>query len=77
MRRPQFTLRALLAAMLVVAAFCGGVKFQREWHEWRKRAAVAAALAAYEAHRPVHRRGKKLSPLERRIALTVEPLRPH
>ena len=30
MPRPQFTLRALLVAMLVVAAFFGGVRFERE-----------------------------------------------
>jgi hypothetical protein len=30
MRRPQFTLRALLVAMLVVAAFFGGIHFERE-----------------------------------------------
>ena len=30
MPRPQFTLRALLVAMLVVAAFFGGIRFERE-----------------------------------------------
>jgi len=30
MPRPQFTLRALLVAMLVVAAFFGGIQFKRE-----------------------------------------------
>jgi hypothetical protein len=30
MRRPQFTLRALLVAILIVAAFFGGVRFERE-----------------------------------------------
>jgi hypothetical protein len=30
MRRPQFTLRALLVAMLVVGAFLGGIQFERE-----------------------------------------------
>ena len=30
MPRPHFTLRALLVAMLVVAAFCGGISFERE-----------------------------------------------
>lgn len=30
MPRPQFTLRALLVAMLVVAAFLGGMAVQRE-----------------------------------------------
>lgn len=29
-RRPQFTLRALLVVMLVVACFYGGVWFERE-----------------------------------------------
>ena len=30
MTRPQFALRSLLLAMLVVAAFCGGIQFERE-----------------------------------------------
>jgi hypothetical protein len=30
MSRPQFTLRALLIGMLVVAAFFGGIHFERE-----------------------------------------------
>jgi hypothetical protein len=30
MPRPQFTLRALLVAMLVVGAFFGGIWFERE-----------------------------------------------
>lgn len=30
MRRPQFTLRALLTAMLVMAAFFGGMAVQRQ-----------------------------------------------
>ncbi|HET6879768.1 MAG TPA: hypothetical protein VFI31_06425 [Pirellulales bacterium] len=30
MPRPQFSLRALLIAMLVVAAFLGGIHFERE-----------------------------------------------
>ena len=30
MPRPQFTLRSLLVAMLVVAAFFGGIHFERE-----------------------------------------------
>jgi hypothetical protein len=30
MSRPQFTLRSLLVAMLVVGAFCGGIAFERE-----------------------------------------------
>jgi hypothetical protein len=30
MPRPQFTLRALLVAMLVVAAFFAGIRFERE-----------------------------------------------
>jgi hypothetical protein len=34
MPRPQFTIRALLVAMLVVAAFFGVVRFERDrqWH---------------------------------------------
>ena len=44
MPRPQYTLKTLLVAMLVVAAFFGGVRFERE----RRRRAdeEAAALAA-------------------------------
>jgi hypothetical protein len=30
MPRPQFTLRALMVVMLVVAAFFGGMQFERE-----------------------------------------------
>ncbi|HVX09696.1 MAG TPA: hypothetical protein VHC22_00705 [Pirellulales bacterium] len=30
MRRPQFTLRALLVLMLVVGAFFAGIRFERE-----------------------------------------------
>ena len=37
--RPQFTLRALLVTMLVVAAFFGGIRFERE----RRRRADEAA----------------------------------
>lgn len=36
MRRPQFTIRALLVTMLVVAAFFGGMAVQRQLDE-RKR----------------------------------------
>jgi hypothetical protein len=35
MPRPQFTLRALLVAMLVVAAFFGGIRFERYLAERR------------------------------------------
>lgn len=31
MPRPRFTLRALLVAMLVVAAFFGGIHFEQRW----------------------------------------------
>jgi hypothetical protein len=30
MRRPQFTLRALLILLLAVACFFGGIRFERE-----------------------------------------------
>jgi hypothetical protein len=40
MPRPQFTLRALLVATLVVGAFLGGVHFERE----RRRQDEAAAV---------------------------------
>ncbi|HET6879093.1 MAG TPA: hypothetical protein VFI31_02995 [Pirellulales bacterium] len=42
-RRFQFSLRALLVAMLVVAAFFAGIHFERER---RRRADEASALAA-------------------------------
>ena len=48
MPRPQLTLRALPVAMLVVAAFFGGIRFEREW---RRREDEAAALAARNAER--------------------------
>ena len=41
--RPQFTLRALLVAMLVVAAFFGGIMLERRR---QRRADEAAALDA-------------------------------
>jgi hypothetical protein len=47
-RRFQFSLRTLLVAMLVVAAFLGGIRFEREW---RRREDQAAALAAKSAER--------------------------
>jgi len=40
MRRPQFTLRALLVAMLVVAAFFAGMAVQRRLGERNRSAAV-------------------------------------
>jgi hypothetical protein len=40
MPRPQFTLRALLVAILVVAAFFAGIRFERKM---RRRADEAAA----------------------------------
>ena len=45
-RRLQFSLRALLVAMLVVAAFFGGIRWERER---RSRADEAALAAAREA----------------------------
>lgn len=48
MRRPQFTLRALLATMLVVAAFFGGIHVERER---RRREDEKAAIAAKNAQR--------------------------
>ncbi|HET6884125.1 MAG TPA: hypothetical protein VFI31_28480 [Pirellulales bacterium] len=48
MRRPQFTLRAFLMAMLVVGAFFGGIRFERER---RRRADETAASEAFEAQR--------------------------
>jgi hypothetical protein len=44
MPRPQFTIRALLVAMLVVAAFFGGVRFERERRRQADEAAAAQAV---------------------------------
>ncbi|HVA44904.1 MAG TPA: hypothetical protein VNH11_00835 [Pirellulales bacterium] len=46
-RRFQFSLRALLVAMLVVAAFFGGIHFERE----RRRLAAEAAAKREDAVR--------------------------
>ena len=43
MPRPQFTLRALLLLMLVVAAFFGGVRFGREWQRSDEKGVAASA----------------------------------
>jgi hypothetical protein len=45
MPRPQFTLRALLVAMLVVGAFFGGIRFERERRKREDEAAAAMAAA--------------------------------
>ena len=47
MPRPQFTLRALLVAMLIVAAFFGGVRYERERRR-REDAAIAEQKAGME-----------------------------
>lgn len=47
MRRPQFTLRALLILMLVVAAFFAGVRYDRELLR-REDAAIAEQRAEME-----------------------------
>ena len=49
MRRPQFTIRALLVAMLAAGCFFGGIRFERER---QRREDEAAALAAKAAQRP-------------------------
>ena len=46
MARPQFSLRAFLVAVLAVAAFFGGIRFERER---QRRASEAAALAARQS----------------------------
>ncbi|HVX16202.1 MAG TPA: hypothetical protein VHC22_33760 [Pirellulales bacterium] len=46
MRRPQFTLRALLVVMFGAACFFGGIRFERER---RRREEEAAELAAQKA----------------------------
>lgn len=43
MRRPHFTLRTLFVAMLVVAAFFGGIHFERERRVREERAAKDVA----------------------------------
>ncbi|MGH7134416.1 MAG: hypothetical protein ACREHD_01670 [Pirellulales bacterium] len=49
MPRPQFTLRALLVAMLVVGTFFGGVHFERERRR-RQDEAVAERPIRYTRH---------------------------
>lgn len=51
MRRPQFTLRALLVAMLVVAAFFGGMAVQKQLDEseWISKGHPASEMLTYEA----------------------------
>jgi hypothetical protein len=56
MPRPQFTIRALLVAMLVSAAFFGGVRFERER---QRRADEAAALAFKTARMMLQGRATK------------------
>ena len=55
MRRPQFTLRTLLVAMLVVAAFFGGIHFERERRRCREEAikALGDAMQAGTHANPV------------------------
>ena len=48
MKRPQFTLRALLVAVLVVAAFFAGIHFERER---QRRADLEMERLASEAER--------------------------
>ena len=45
MPRPQFTLRAVLVAMLAVACFFGGIRFEQE----RRRREDADYMRAYRA----------------------------
>ncbi|HVX15046.1 MAG TPA: hypothetical protein VHC22_27895 [Pirellulales bacterium] len=51
MRRPQFTIRALLVLMLVVAAFFSGVRLERERRRRADEAAVVAVKAAKKSRR--------------------------
>ena len=39
-RRFQFSLRWLFVAMLAVACFCGGIRFERWLYYWRDRDAI-------------------------------------
>lgn len=43
MPRPQFSLKTMLWLMVVVAAFCAGIRFEREWKARRSRTASPAA----------------------------------
>jgi hypothetical protein len=43
MRRPQFSIRALLVAMLAAACFFGGIHFERERRRREDEAATAKA----------------------------------
>jgi hypothetical protein len=55
MPRPQFSIRTLLVAMLVVAAFFAGLRFERER---RRHEDEAAALTAKAAHGMVQGRAR-------------------
>jgi hypothetical protein len=46
MPRPQFTLRSLLVAMLVVAAFFAGIRFERERDRREHEARLFARLSS-------------------------------
>lgn len=48
MPRPQFILRALLVAMLVVAAFLGGIHFERERQKRGEKAVLEQAVVEIE-----------------------------
>lgn len=48
MRRPQYTLRAVLVATLVVAAFFAGIRFEREWRGREDEAAARAASTDFQ-----------------------------
>ena len=68
MPRPQFTLRALLVAMLVVAAFFGGVEFgrvegQRRFEAERARL-LREAMDMAEASRQGQERAAKMWPAD-------------
>jgi hypothetical protein len=58
MLRPQFTLRALLVLLLVVACFFGGIRFERER---QRRADEAAALAGKAARQMLQGRSRRIT----------------
>lgn len=64
MRRPQFSIRALLILMLVVGAFFGGIKFERERRIREERASQAPVAATPSMASPYGPPGTIVQPFD-------------